>query len=75
MIAVEDMSYNPDVEDVVRILCEKTQSSNHLFFRVLTTFHLCMIAAQMRVVIRTHDRGDIPVNMYALNLATSGAGF
>ena len=74
MIAVEDMSYNPDVEDVVRILCEKTQSSNHLFFRVLTTFHLCMIAAQMRVVIRTHDRGDIPVNMYALNLATSGAG-
>lgn len=74
MIAVEDMTYNPDVEDVVRILCEKTQSSNHLFFRVLTTFHLCMIAAQMRVVIRTHDRGDIPVNMYALNLATSGAG-
>lgn len=74
MIAVEDMPYNPDVEDVVRILCEKTQSSNHLFFRVLTTFHLCMIAAQMRVLIRTHDRGDIPVNMYALNLATSGAG-
>lgn len=74
MIAVEDMTYNPDVEDVVRILCEKTQSSNHLFFRVLTTFHMCMIAAQMRVLIRTHDRGDIPVNMYALNLATSGAG-
>jgi hypothetical protein len=74
MKAVEDMAYNPDVEDVVKILCEKTQSSNHLFFRVLTTFHLCMIAAQMRVLIRTHDRGDIPVNMYALNLATSGAG-
>lgn len=74
MKAVEDMSYNPEVEDVVRILCEKTQSSNHLFFRVLTTFHLCMIASQMRVLIRTHDRGDIPVNMYALNLATSGAG-
>lgn len=74
MKAVEDMPYNPDVENVVRILCEKTQSSNHLFFRVLTTFHLCMIASQMRVLIRTHDRGDIPVNMYALNLATSGAG-
>ena len=74
MIAVDEMQYNPDVEDVVRVLCEKTQSSNHLFFRVLTTFHMCMIAAQMRVLIRTHDRGDIPVNMYALNLATSGAG-
>jgi hypothetical protein len=68
------MEYHPDVEEVVRVLCEKTQSSNHLFFRVLTTFHMCMIAAQMRVRIRTHDRGDIPVNMYALNLATSGAG-
>lgn len=74
MIPVEDMEFHPDVEEVVRILCEKTQSTNHLFFRVLTTFHMCMLASQMRVMIRTHERGDIPVNMYALNLATSGAG-
>lgn len=74
MIPVEDMQYHPATEETVRLLCEKTQSTNHLFFRVLTTFHLSMIAAQMRVMIRTHDRGDIPVNMYALNLATSGAG-
>lgn len=74
MKAIEDMEFHPDTEQVVKILCEKTQSTNQLFFRVLTTFHLCMIASQMRVMIRTHDRGDIPVNMYALNLATSGAG-
>ena len=28
----------------------------------------------MRATIVTHDRGDIPVNMYALNLSTSGSG-
>lgn len=72
--SVDEMSYHPDMERVVQILCEKTQSKNEHFFRVLTTFHFSMMASQMRVMIRTHDRGDIPVNMYALNLATSGAG-
>ena len=28
----------------------------------------------MRTTIATHDRGDIPVNLYALNLSTSGSG-
>jgi len=69
-----DMVPHPATEHLVRLLCEKTQSSNTLFFRVQATFHLCMIASQMRVRIKTHDRGEIPVNMYALNLATSGAG-
>jgi hypothetical protein len=70
----DEMSFHPDMERVVNILCEKTQSQNHLFFRVLTTFHFSMMASQMRTKIRTHERGDIPVNMYACNLATSGAG-
>ena len=32
------------------------------------------MAATMRAVIKTKDRGDIPVNLYALALATSGFG-
>lgn len=70
----DEMSFHPDMEKLVGILCEKTQSQNQQFFRVLTTFHFAMMASQMRVKIRTHERGDIPVNMYACNLATSGAG-
>ena len=70
----QDMDFHPATEQVVNLLCEKTQSTNSLFFRVQATFHLTMIASQMRVMISTHDRGVIPVNMYALNLATSGAG-
>ncbi|TKW65242.1 MAG: DUF3987 domain-containing protein [Paracoccus denitrificans] len=71
---LSEMSFHPDMEKIVDILCEKTQNSNRLFFRVLTSFQFSMMASQMRVMIRTHDRGVIPVNMYALNLATSGAG-
>lgn len=70
----QDMDFHPATEHVVNLLLEKTQSTNALFFRVQATFHLTMIASQMRTMIQTHDRGVIPVNMYALNLATSGAG-
>lgn len=71
---LSEMNYHPEMEKIVDILCEKTQSEHRLFFRVLTSFHFAMMASQMRTMIRTHDRGDVPVNMYALNLATSGAG-
>lgn len=74
MLPVEEMQHHSTSERLVEILCEKTQSTNTLFFRVLVGFHFSLLASQMRCFIKTHDRGDIPVNMYALNLATSGAG-
>lgn len=74
MLSVEEMQHHPTAERIVDILCEKTQSTNHLFFRVLVGFQFSVMAAQMRTRIKTHDRGMIPVNMYALNLAPSGTG-
>lgn len=74
MLSVDEMKHHPTSERIVEILCEKTQSKNTLFFRVLVGFQFCMMAAQMRCHIKTHDRGLIPVNMYALNLMPSGAG-
>lgn len=74
MLSIEDMKYHPTAEELVAILCDKTQNSNPLFFRVLVAYYFCMIASMMRTTIQTHDRGDIPVNMYALNLGTSGSG-
>lgn len=74
MLPVEEMQHHPMSERIVNILKEKTQSKNDLFFRVLVGFQFCMMAAQMRCNIKTHDRGEIPINMYALNLAPSGAG-
>lgn len=74
MRTFEEMSYHPAAERLVEILCNKTQNGNPLFFRVLVGYYFSVIASMMRVQINTHDRGDIPVNMYALNLSTSGSG-
>ncbi len=66
--------YNPMSEKIVDVLCQKTQNSNRDFFRVSVAYFLCKMAASMRVNIKTHDRGIIPVNLYAINLASSGYG-
>ena len=68
------MEYHPASEKLVSILCSKTQNSNPLFFRVLVGYYFSLVASMMRTTIATHDRGDIPVNLYALNLSTSGSG-
>lgn len=74
MLEVENMEYHPTSEKLVDILCSKTQNTEPLFFRVLVAYYFTVAASQMRCTIATPDRGDIPVNMYALNLATSGFG-
>lgn len=71
---IDEMEYHPTSEQLVQILCSKTQNSNPLFFRVLVGYYFSLVASMMRTTIATHDRGDIPVNMYALNLSTSGSG-
>ena len=72
MFDVESLEYNPTAEKVVDILCKKTQSDSPLFFRVLVAYYFSKVASMMRCKIATPDRGVIPVNMYAINLATSG---
>lgn len=61
-------------EELVEILCKKTGNTDKLFFRVLVAFYFTKVASMMRCGIKTHDRGLIPVSMYALALATSGHG-
>lgn len=74
MKTFDEMTYHPIAEQLVGILCSKTQNSNPLFFRVLVGYYFSLVASMMRATIVTHDRGDIPVNLYALNLGTSGSG-
>lgn len=74
MLSFEEMDYHPKSEALVQVLCAKTQNSNPLFFRVLVGYYFGVVASMMRASIATHDRGDIPVNIYALNLSTSGSG-
>jgi len=71
---LSQVSYNATSEKLVKILCQKTQSTNPLFFRILVAYYFSKVASMMRTNIGTHDRGVIPINMYAINLAVSGAG-
>lgn len=70
----DEMDYHPDTEKLVEILCNRTQNPNPLFFRVLSAYYMSIVASMMRCSISTLDQGVIPVNMYALNLSTSGSG-
>lgn len=70
----DQMAYHPTAEQVVDILCAHTQSDDRLFFRLLTGYYFSLAATQMRCTINSLDRGEIPVNMYTLNLAPSGYG-
>ena len=58
----------------MEVLCNKTQNTDRGFFRVEMAYFLAKMASSMRATIVTKDRGEIPVNIYALALATSGFG-
>lgn len=72
MIDLNGVQHHPLLEEIVDILTNKTQNTDRSFFRTEVAFFLGKIAASMRASISTKDRGEIPVNIYALALATSG---
>lgn len=74
MLSVDQMQYHPTSEKLTAILCNKTQNTNPLFFRIQVGYWFSVMASMMRCKIKTHDTGDVPVNMYALNLSPSGTG-
>ena len=65
---------HPILAKMVNIITKKTQNDDRNFFRVESVYFLAKMAAAMRTHIVTKDRGKIPVNLYALALATSGYG-
>ncbi len=71
---LDTLSYHGTADKLVDVLCQKTQSTNRLFFHILAGYYFAKVASMMRVNIKTHDRGKIPVNLYAINLASSGEG-
>jgi hypothetical protein len=74
MKPVEEMEYHPTSEKLVDILRDHTQREDSLFFRLLVGYYFSLAASQMRCSISSPDRGEIPINMFALNLAPSGYG-
>ena len=69
-----EMQHHPLSEKLVNVLCEQTENTNPMFFRILVAYYFSLVASMMRATVMTLDRGEIPINLYAVNLATSGAG-
>jgi hypothetical protein len=74
MLDVAAIEHHPAISEMVDVLCNKTQNTDRGFFQVEAAYFLCKMASCQRATIVTKDRGEIPVNMYALALATSGYG-
>jgi hypothetical protein len=74
VIDLSGVKHHPVMEDLVNVLCAKTQNTDGGFFRAEVAYFLAKMASSMRAFVVTKDRGEIPVNIYALALATSGFG-
>lgn len=74
MIDLTGVEHHPAIEEITEVLCNKTQNTDKGFFRTEVAYFLAKMASIMRATIVTKDRGEIPVNLYALALATSGFG-
>lgn len=71
---LEGVEHHPVVSEMVDVICAKTQNTDRSFYACEVAYFVSKIASNMRATIVTKDRGDIPVNCYALALATSGFG-
>ncbi|AVO23145.1 DNA primase [Xanthomonas phage RiverRider] len=74
MIDLSGVQHHVTVEEIVDVLCNKTQNTDRGFFRATVVFFLAKMASCQRATVVTKDRGALPVNMYTLALATSGYG-
>lgn len=74
MIDLTGVEHHPAIDEITEVLCNKTQNTDKGFFRTEVAYFLAKVASNMRATIVTKDRGELPVNIYALALATSGFG-
>lgn len=74
MIDLTEVEHHPAVDEIVDVLCNKTQNKDRSFFQAVTAFFLANMAANQRAKMKTLDRGEIPVNTYAIAVAGSGYG-
>lgn len=65
---------HPLSEQIIELLCEKTQNNNHQFFRTIIPFYFGLMATSMRGEITGFQQRPIPLNIYAMCLSPSGSG-
>jgi hypothetical protein len=66
--------HHPMITELTDLLCNQTQNQDREFFHVEVAYFAAKVASTMGATMMTKDRGEIPVNLYALLLASSGYG-
>jgi len=67
-------NHAPIIRDLTTVLLHKTENTDSSFFKAELAYFLCKTASLMGINLYTRDKGYIPVNGYAIALATSGFG-
>lgn len=70
----KEHAHHPAIDQIVDMLCHKTGNMNRDFFQAEVAYFLALVPSAMRAVIKSPERGNIPVNIYTIALATSGFG-
>jgi len=66
--------HHPAMDELVSLLCHKTGNIDRNFFQAEVAYFLSLIPSAMRATIVSAERGEIPINIYSIALATSGFG-
>lgn len=66
--------HHPFIEEVTEVLSHRTQNKDKPFFRILATYYLFTVVATMGAKLISKERGEVPVNGYAVALSPSGTG-
>lgn len=74
MLDLSKAEHHPAMKELVDILCTQSDQPDRGFFQAEVAYYFGKIASSMRASIVTKDRGEIPINIYTLALATSGFG-
>lgn len=69
---LDDYKMNTFQEKIVDVLCDKTGNNDRSFFRVMVVYKMAELACNMRASVNFAGTKNIPVNVYALDLAPSG---
>ena len=74
MVDLDTVAHNPILEDMVEVISISTENLDKPFFRVVVAYFLSVMAASMQAKLITKDRGELPINCYALATSSSGTG-
>lgn len=74
MMDLSDAKHHPAMEEIVDVLCNRTQNTDRSFFQAQVAYFFGKMASAMRAHVYIPNWGEIPCNIYSLALATSGFG-